>query len=131
MSTQAGKVWWTELNAGDLEKAKEFYGTLFGWEFEAPEIGQGNYFMAMKDGVPAVGMLNTESIPNGENIPPNWFSYFAVDDINKSVDTTTANGGAIIRPPWEVSGIGKIAIISDSLGAVLGLVEPALAEQEG
>ncbi len=128
MSTQPGKVWWTELNVRDLEKAKEFYGTLFGWEFEAPEIGQGNYLFALKDGKPVVGVLNTDSVPNGENIPPNWFSYFAVDDIMETVETTEANGGTVIRSPWAVPGIGVIAIICDSLGAVLGLIEPVPAE---
>ncbi|MCY4543053.1 MAG: VOC family protein [Rhodobacteraceae bacterium] len=128
MSIQSGKVFWTELNARNLDSAKDFYGSLFGWQYEAMEIGEGIYWMAKQDGEPVVGMMNVDSIPGGENIPPNWFSYFSVSDMEKAIETVASKGGNIVRAPWEIPGIGTIAIISDSVGAVLGLVQPVATE---
>ncbi len=33
----AHKIMWFELPAGDTKRAQEFYGQLFGWQFEAFE----------------------------------------------------------------------------------------------
>ncbi len=34
-------------------------------------------------------------------------------------------GGKVIREPWDVPGVGKIAIVSDPLGAMQGWMVPA------
>ena len=40
-------------------------------------------------------------------------------------DLPKAAGGEIRRPPFDIPGIGRIAMIADPTGAALGLMTPA------
>ena len=46
-------------------------------------------------------------------------------DVDAAVAETTALGGEIRRPPFDMPGIGRIAIVADPTGAVMGLMTPA------
>ena len=60
-----------------------------------------------------------------KDVPDHWFTYFAVDDVDKSVKAVTAAGGKMVRPPFEVPGTGRIAIVKDVNGGVFGIGTPA------
>ena len=57
--------------------------------------------------------------------PTCWFSYLEVDDVDKRIKKVKAAGGAVMREPWDVPTVGRIAIVKDSGGAVQGWMEPA------
>jgi predicted enzyme related to lactoylglutathione lyase len=44
--------------------------------------------------------------------------------VNDTVRRATALGGTVIAQPFVVSGIARIALILDSVGALIGLWEP-------
>ena len=58
-------------------------------------------------------------------VPPHWTSYLAVDDVDAGVASLRKLGGHVIREPWDVPGVGRIAIVTDPQGAVLGLITPS------
>jgi predicted enzyme related to lactoylglutathione lyase len=63
--------------------------------------------------------------------PSHWTPYIRVDNVNDAVQRVTALGGNVIVRPFVVSAVARIALISDSVGAQVGLWEPLEASMEG
>ena len=58
-----GTFSWAELHTSDATGAKEFYGALFGWDFEDIPIADDNvYTMAHLDGGDAAAILNVVAV---------------------------------------------------------------------
>jgi predicted enzyme related to lactoylglutathione lyase len=114
-----GQFAWNELNTRDIERAKAFYGTTLGWTFNAMPMPDGTYWMAMAGEIPAGGLFDI-SVPMFDGMPEHWFAYIEVDDVDKRVAGVEAAGGQIMRPAWDVPTVGRIAIVKDSGGAVMG-----------
>ncbi len=118
---QHGKFYWNELLTDDVEKALAFYGETLGWSFqEMPMEGEeGSYFVAMVDDEPVAGLMDkTGMVP--PTVPPHWFAYVNVDALDERLAKLEAAGGQILREPFDVPGIGRIAIVADATGAPMG-----------
>lgn len=133
-----GKVWWTELMTRDPEAAAVFYGKLFGWTphrvamadpSRPAEPDEPAYTLFMKDGEPACGAFDISG-PNHEGMPSMWFTYVSVDDVDAAVEEAGRNGGEVLQPPFDVPKVGRIAMIRDAEGTMIGLGTPA-AERGG
>lgn len=116
-----GKVCWNELNTRDQAAAKKFYGDLMGWEFESMPSGDNEYVMAKQGDEYVAGFFDMTGLEMLNGVPDHWFTYFAVADLDKTVDEVVKKGGSIRRPPFEVGQGMRIAIVTDASGAVLGL----------
>ncbi len=121
-----GKIWWTELNTWDAEVAKSYYGVVMGWTFqEGPTAGTNNprpYYIALQDGQPVAGIF-TMVKPDFEGLPNHWFTYIAVNDLAQAISDSNSAGGSVRRDPFDIPGIGTIAIIADTNGAVMGFIQ--------
>jgi hypothetical protein len=51
-------------------------------------------------------------------------TYMAVNDIRKAESETSMAGGAVMRPSTAIPGVGKLAVVTDTTGALIGLIEP-------
>ena len=110
MSFNHGSVWWSELMTRDVASAVAWYRDICGWTFEATEMEAGTYQVAMAHGEPVAGIMDMSGMPHLDGVPPHWFTYFAVDDVDAALTQVKALGGALIRPPFDVPGIGRIAL---------------------
>ncbi len=115
---------WNELNTRNAKKAVEFYGKIVGWTFDEMPMGEDIYYIAFQNGEPVAGIF-TMSGPDFEGVPEHWFSYIAVDDVDARLEQAVAEGGSIVRPPFDMPGTGRIAIAKDSNGAALGWMTPS------
>ena len=70
-------------------------------------------------------MMDMNKTPGLENVPPHWFTYIAVDDVDAAVAATRTAGGRVIKEVFEVPDTGRIAIITDPTGAALGIMTPS------
>jgi hypothetical protein len=52
-------------------------------------------------------------------------AYIAVDDIDARLAKAEANGATVLRPAFDVPGIGRIAILQDPSGGAIGWMTPA------
>ena len=57
--------------------------------------------------------------------PAHWFSYIAVDDVDASCAAVKAGGGQVTGEPFDVEGVGRIAMVQDPNGGMVGIMTPA------
>lgn len=120
-----GTFCWNELMTPNVEAAKRFYEETIGWTFsEMPMPGGGAYHLASADGKYAAGMMNPADMGQTD-IPPNWFAYIEVDDIDARCKKARDAGATIVREPWDIAGVGRIAILKQPDGATIGWMTPA------
>lgn len=122
-----GHFYWNELHTRDAKKAMAFYGKSLGWTFDEMDMGDGTTYYICKQGEVFVGGIFAMPSPEYDGIPERWFSYIAVDDVDKRIATAVELGANIIREPFDVEGTGRIAIVQDSTGANLGWMTPSTA----
>jgi predicted enzyme related to lactoylglutathione lyase len=122
--SEHGTFYWNELMTRDAQKAKDFYAKTLGWSYDEMDMGNGEtYAVCMNNGKPAGGIMRiTEEMGP---IPEHWFSYIAVDDVDKRLEKLKAEGGKVVREPFDVPGVGRIAIVQDPGGAAQGWMKPA------
>jgi len=123
-----GHFYWNELMTNDVDKAKDFYATTLGWRYEDMPMPEGVYHVVKDEGPAPIGgiMQMPKEVPPGT--PPHWFSYIAVDDVDKRVSALESAGGKVFRPAFDVPGVGRIAIVADATGAMMGWMTPAAQE---
>lgn len=121
-----GEIVWHELNAWDVDASRTFYSRLFGWTWDAMPMpgGDGTYWIAMR-GDQTVGGVFPLSSPVFDGVPAHWMTYFEVSNVDATAEETAAAGGAVLRPAFDVPGVGRIAIVKDSGGAVVGVMTSA------
>jgi uncharacterized protein len=122
-----GNFVWNELVTHDVEKAKAFYAATMGWTFDAmPGPDGGNYWIA-KLGEQRIGGMFPLNGADCAEVPEGWLPYIAVDDVDKRVKKAQALGATLMRPLFDVPGIGRIAILKEPGGAGVGWITPANA----
>ncbi|GAB4517961.1 MAG: hypothetical protein Tsb0010_02170 [Parvularculaceae bacterium] len=123
--TVHGQFYWNELMTRDAEKAKAFYRDCIGWTFDEMKMDDSpSYWVAKAGGAPAAGIF-TMTGPGFDGVPEHWLPYLHVDDVDAAVSRAEAMGARTLRPVFEVAGIGRIAIIQEPGGAVIGWMTPA------
>jgi hypothetical protein len=122
--TTHGNFHWNELVTRDVEKAKKFYGGAIGWTFDGMPMPDGTYWVA-KMGDKPVGGLFPIGGPQWEGVPEHWLSYLSVDDVDARVKKATAAGAKLMRPIFDIPGVGRIAILTEPGGAGIGWITPA------
>jgi hypothetical protein len=110
--SENGTFAWNELSTTDLDKARDFYTSVFGWGVSS-EGGGGIAFTV--DGNMVCG-----AHPAGEGEFPAWSVWFAVDDCDKSAAIASDFGGTILMPPSDMD-FGRGSVVADPQGAVFGI----------
>jgi len=107
------------INADDVQRAKRFYETLFGWKFTP--YGPPNFYQIWNAGAGFIGALH-ERRELAPGKPMFGFeATFAVDDIRATLKAAEANGGRILMQPYLIEGVGEIAYFEDSEGNACGV----------
>ena len=104
---------WIDIGT-DVEAAKAFYTSLFGWEaMEAgPPEESGGYGFFTKGGR-FVGGFGPQQNPG----PPTWTTYVIVPSADDVAGKVEAAGGSVVMPPMAVMDQGTMAVFTDPSGA--------------
>ena len=112
---------WHQLMAMDQEAALRFYSQLFGWEkTDAVQSPTGTYQMYGRNGRTYGGMVNK---PKDDPLPPHWFYYVVVDDLDATLARVKKAGGKVTHGPMPVPGGDMISQCLDPQGAIFALHE--------
>ena len=90
-----GAPCWVDLFSSDTDRARAFYGELFGWTSEQSGPEFGGYVNFVKNGAPIAGCMHNDG---SQGMPDTWSVYLATDDAQRTADATLANGGQVYAP---------------------------------
>lgn len=128
--TPHGAFHWNELMTRDVGKAKAFYADALGWTFdEMPMPDGGTYHVAMSGGQPVGGIFDL-SLMDAEGAPEAWMAYISVDDIDARLEKAKAGGATVVQAPFDVPGVGRIAMLQEPGGAHIGWMTPSEPPQQ-
>jgi predicted enzyme related to lactoylglutathione lyase len=115
-----GAVSWTELTTSDVEAAKKFYSTLFGWTFQrAPNVEMQYDIISVGDR-PFGGIFKTPKEMG--SMPPVWRDYVTVENVDETAKNAEELGAKILMPPTDIPQVGRFCIFQDPQGAVLAVI---------
>ena len=119
----------SQLSTRDPDRAKAFYGALFGWAADTFDMGEIEITLwrlpGYEGGEPGqpvprdvVGVMVPMS-PD-DDAPPQWGVNFWVDDADASADKARELGGEVVVPPFDTP-VGRDAVLADPQGAVFSV----------
>lgn len=118
-----GTPCWASLMAHRADQARDFYGTLFGWEFTPGPPQLGNYTFAGIGGLRVAGI--GEGAPEPHR-PVSWTTMLAVDDVDHAAESVRECGGTVGIGPLNIGEDGRLAVAVDPSGAVFGIWQSGL-----
>ena len=123
LANEPGAFCWNELVTTDLEKSKDFYKAVFGWDANAaggPDNPQAYDEWTLGD--KPIGGMMPKSPEMPAEMPPVWGVYFAVEDCDAAVAKAQELGGALFMGPTDIEP-GRFAVLADNVGAVFNLIQ--------
>lgn len=115
-----GSFCWADLATNDTDSAKAFYTEIFGWEaVDVPTDAGVPYTMLHKEGNLVCALYTM--VPDHGGVPPHWQSYVAVEDVDVAAAAVQNHGGIVLMPSMDVMESGRMLMLQDPAGAVLGL----------
>jgi hypothetical protein len=134
---EAGSLNFNGLNTRDVESAKAFYGSVFGWTTLVLEggaemwtlPGYGDHLEERNPGLrkqvaESGGPVGFEDVVasivplagDQPDVPAHWSVTFAVDDADATAATAKELGGKVIVPPFDAPWV-RMAVLADPAGA--------------
>jgi len=112
---------WFELYGKEPQSAAAFYATVFHYEVAADtRTVRKNDFLLNTDDRSRAGVA---PLPNREDAVPGWIGVVRVADMDAALKRVTTLGGEVLVPARATAYGSRFAIIADSTGGTLGLVE--------
>lgn len=113
-------VTWFEIFVKDFEKAKAFYGELFGWDFKPLRNYPKEYWTIYTgSNSPGGGLMKKE----GDNYSnQSTIIYVEVDDIEETLKQVILLGGSVQQPNTLITETsGHFGLFKDHDGNTVGL----------
>ena len=121
-----GRPAWNELLTKDVAAARDFYCSVFFWSsVDHPIEGMGTYTVFRSGEQDVAGIM---SMPDDAEAPPNWLTYFHVDDVDARLRTIESLGGQVFLTPQDIPGVGRISVHADPVGAFFALLRSESAD---
>lgn len=116
----AASLVWFEIPADSIERAKKFYGSLFGWKFNKLQAAVNDYWHIDTGGI--------DASPDGGLMPRLHLqqpitNYVSVPSVTKAAAKVEKLGGTICKPKTAVPGMGYFVICLDTEGNTFALWE--------
>ena len=124
------KVVHFEIPADDLQRADDFYKSIFGWDIKAMPMPGGEYHIATTVAVDENQMPKESGAINGglykrEKPEQRPVFYIDVPNIDEYLNKVEEKGGKVVTPKTPIPQMGAYAQITDTEGNVIGLFENA------
>ena len=124
MSNAHNPVTYFEIPVTDTERAIEFYHVVFNFQFERDTLDKNE--MALFPFAEGSSGINRE-LAKGETYKPTKNGvviYFHSEDIDKTLDLVTQNGGQVLYPKTSIGDLGFVAEFEDTEGNRIALHQP-------
>lgn len=116
-----------EIHADNPERARKFYGDLFGWEF-TQFGGPMDYWIIRtgSEGQPGIdgGIMRRMGAPPADGQPVNaYVCTVDVDQLDESLEKALSSGGRLAAPKMAIPKIGWLAYAKDPEGNIFGMMQ--------
>ncbi len=111
-----------EMNFENIEKAKAFYGKVFGWTFQQFGNDAMPYWLTTTgpDGEPGINGGFMARMPG---MQPGTVNTVGVENVDVAVEAIKAAGGNIAMEKMAIPGMGWVAYGMDPEGTLFGVFE--------
>lgn len=112
------------IQADQVERARAFYASAFGWRFEA--WGPPDFYLIHTGpdhdpGLP--GALQQRSQPLDGAGARGFECTIGVDDLGAALERITEAGGTVVSDPFVIAQVGTVAYIHDTEGNRVGVMQ--------
>jgi predicted enzyme related to lactoylglutathione lyase len=124
MNVMGAPVVHFEIMGKNPEKLREYYSTLFGWEFDT-ENPMNYGVVSREENLTPEGM----GIGGGIGAAPEGYAghvtfYVTVPDVEAALAQAESLGGSRMMGPEEIMGSMILGMFKDPEGHVIGLINP-------
>jgi predicted enzyme related to lactoylglutathione lyase len=121
---EPGTLCWADLNSPDPERARKFYGEVFGWTFTAdthsdPPSG----YMHIQNGDEFIGGVPPVR-PMMAHAPSHWLAYILVTECDATAAKAKQLGARFCLEPMSIEKVGRLSVLADPQGAVFAIFQP-------
>jgi predicted enzyme related to lactoylglutathione lyase len=109
-----GRLSYIQIPAASVRESGAFYASVFGWEIRGGSDNHLSFTDATGD---MIGAWVTGRTASRE---PGVLPYIYVHGIDAAIDRIKANGGDVVKPPYDEGGLW-VATFRDPAGNVLGI----------
>ena len=124
-------ICWFEIYVKDMERAKKFYNTVLGTDFndapempgDAPSDMKMSFFSKMDEDSTAVSgaLIEMPGAKEGDSSCVTTMVYFPCTDCSVEESRVEAAGGKVHKPKMSIGEYGFCSICADSEGNPFGL----------
>jgi hypothetical protein len=118
-----GRFSWVELVANDAATAGRFYQDLFGWDKREIPMGPGSVYTIFESGGRDVAAMYGRG-PEERKGPSYWRCYVSVVSADDMAARARELGAEVLAEPFDVFGVGRMAMLEDPSGATVALWQP-------
>ncbi len=119
-----GKFVWYDLYSTDMNSCENFYGNLFGWDFQRTNEFEPRVKTIFLNGKPIGNMIGRDAEPGDSQ----WLCYISTNDVDGALAVTEANGGKIYRPAKDLPDRGRVGVGIDPQGAPFALLNSPVGD---
>ena len=124
LTPSEGVFVWDELLTTDVEAAKRFYSEVVGWETRDMEMGpNGVYTLFSLGGADRAGCMPRPERPRACR-RTGWRTSARATSTARPRRPRSL-GATVLMEPFDILTVGRLSIIADPTGAVVGLFQPA------
>ncbi|GED30259.1 VOC family protein [Brevibacillus centrosporus] len=125
-----GRLVHFEIHVDDMDRAKKFYGEVFGWAFEDwSEYAGMPYFGAVtgdatEPGINGALMKRQGSSPEPGKPLNGYACTMGVEDYDSTEAKILENGGKVALPKYALPGMAWQGYYMDTEGNIFGVHQP-------
>ena len=110
-------VTYVEFNVPDLEKARDFYSAVFGWDPQP--FGGEDYYSVSHGDEPGIDT----GLAKSQDGQPLTVATITVESVDALAAKVVENGGEIVVEKFAIPYVGYAAYFKDPNGIIVGLHE--------
>lgn len=114
-----GSIVHIEMYSEQPEETRRFYRDVFGWTFQT--IPGAGYDLVTMPARPNGGLLGRPK--GGKFQPPATLNYVLVESVDDVAKKIEKSGGKLLKPRYEVPGVGWFAVFEAPGGIVMNVFE--------
>ena len=115
-----GRFVWHELMTTDPQAAGVFYSKVLSWKTQPS--GMPDYTLWVSGKTQAGGLM---AQPESAGGVPSWLVYIGTPDVDATTAAAERLGGKVHKPPADIPGVGRFAVLSDPQGATFAIFKPS------